>query len=1172
MHKYLFIIALLLASIARADTFVVTDPRDLTSAGTLRWALQSAKDNGNQPTWDTIRFSIPSGAAAARAIQILSQLPLVSSYLVIDGTTQFPGAAFGTSDAKIAITPKVFDNAPRGLVLRNVDHVEIYGILFAGFINSPPQNSVTWRDGIFMWNVHDIVIGAEGKGNAFFGCYNSIRHEAIPEDSRDPPPTGIGYNIRIQNNEIGKNNTGRPATREGVVNAIGLFDVFNIAIGGYANREQNRFMVFLNGIQIRLKPTSTGANGYVNIVNNDFIVGTSTPALPIALPISAIQVTDNAANQGNHYVNVSGNQILAYTAGISLSGLKHPFSIVRNTIDCDRANNSFGASTAMAIAGSDSGMIGGRDSVNILHDTKNFGIALAGTKFIKMSRNSIFCTPKGINIIAPATTLPRITDLYIDAGGAAHGNTCAGCEVEVFDTRDCMNEYYNGETYLASVTADASGVFTYSGTSISCYNTSFTTTNASPTTSAFYIPYNFIFDTTTVLIQHASCGLNNGSIKNIKIFSGVDFHWEDNNGNIVGIDTNLINVGAGFYRLVGTKQNLGCQLTTGYYEITTVVPIINTNNVQLTHPVPQCNRLGAITGIFVSGAPVGTFTYTWTNQFGAIVGNALALSNLPAGRYTLTVTVSTDPTCFRTAGPFVLVDKLSPTLDLSAVIIQNASCGLPNGSITGIQILNATGAQQFTWKNAAGMILGTSINLNGVGAGIYQLEYDDAAPCPPITSPLFTIVNNGLVLIDETNKIIQPSGCTVVKGAITNMVVTGANLIQWENTATGAIVSNSVNLLSVPSGTYRLKVFDTNNGCSATSSDIFIPIATIDPLIIQSKNVKDEFCTAGDGYIKDLQFSSTPVGYIYKWVRNTTDTFAFSLDIVGLTKGSYELLGIDSNGCTQSILVQNILDHPRPQLSEATVNINDDWCTQSIGNITGINTVGGDAPFVYTWYSMPASAVVGNTIDRATTGAGLFQLVVEDKNNCRDTTSVFLVKNISRIIAPPKYDSVTYAKRGGKASIKNLIIANGLYDVFETATGLVPLLSNVTGNFITDILTSDKDYWVERVVGTCRSVRVKLHVKVIDFSNVYVPNAFTPNNDARNDVLKIKVYGKIILDGFTIYNRWGQPVFFTTDVNIGWDGSQKGIPLPTSTYTWFLQGYDIDGAAIRQRGTITLIR
>ncbi|MFZ4772253.1 MAG: hypothetical protein ACOYLO_18860 [Ferruginibacter sp.] len=54
MHKYLFIIALLLASIARADTFVVTDPRDLTSAGTLRWALQSAKDNGNQPTWDTI--------------------------------------------------------------------------------------------------------------------------------------------------------------------------------------------------------------------------------------------------------------------------------------------------------------------------------------------------------------------------------------------------------------------------------------------------------------------------------------------------------------------------------------------------------------------------------------------------------------------------------------------------------------------------------------------------------------------------------------------------------------------------------------------------------------------------------------------------------------------------------------------------------------------------------------------------------------------------------------------------------------------------------------------------------------------------------------------------------------------------------------------------------------
>jgi hypothetical protein len=167
MRKLLFIIALSLAIVARADTFVVTDPRDLTSAGTLRWALQSAKDNGNQPSWDTIKFSIPSANAAARAIQILSELPLVSSYLVIDGTTQFPGAAFGTSDAKIAITPKVYVDAPRGLVLRNVDHVEIYGILFAGFINNPPQNSATWRDGIFMWNVHDIKIGAEGKGNAF---------------------------------------------------------------------------------------------------------------------------------------------------------------------------------------------------------------------------------------------------------------------------------------------------------------------------------------------------------------------------------------------------------------------------------------------------------------------------------------------------------------------------------------------------------------------------------------------------------------------------------------------------------------------------------------------------------------------------------------------------------------------------------------------------------------------------------------------------------------------------------------------------------------------------------------------------------------------------------------------------------------------------------------------
>jgi hypothetical protein len=61
---------------------------------------------------------------------------------------------------------------------------------------------------------------------------------------------------------------------------------------------------------------------------------------------------------------------------------------------------------------------------------------------------------------------------------------------------------------------------------------------------------------------------------------------------------------------------------------------------------------------------------------------------------------------------------------------------------------------------------------------------------------------------------------------------------------------------------------------------------------------------------------------------------------------------------------------------------------------------------------VPGQTVVGNAIDMPKTGAGQFQLMVEDKNGCKDTTKTFLVKDISHVIAPPKYDSLTYAKRG----------------------------------------------------------------------------------------------------------------------------------------------------------------
>jgi len=86
-----------------------------------------------------------------------------------------------------------------------------------------------------------------------------------------------------------------------------------------------------------------------------------------------------------------------------------------------------------------------------------------------------------------------------------------------------------------------------------------------------------------------------------------------------------------------------------------------------------------------------------------------------------------------------------------------------------------------------------------------------------------------------------------------------------------------------------------------------------------------------------------------------------------------------------------------------------------------------------------------------------------------------------------------------------------------------------------------------------------------------VPNAFTPNNDGRNDMVHVRGFG-IAKMNWRIYNRWGQLVFTTTNRNEGWDGKFKGVLLPQEVYTYSLDVEFSDGTKTTKTGDITLLR
>jgi len=123
------------------------------------------------------------------------------------------------------------------------------------------------------------------------------------------------------------------------------------------------------------------------------------------------------------------------------------------------------------------------------------------------------------------------------------------------------------------------------------------------------------------------------------------------------------------------------------------------------------------------------------------------------------------------------------------------------------------------------------------------------------------------------------------------------------------------------------------------------------------------------------------------------------------------------------------------------------------------------------------------------------------------------------------------------------------------------------------ILSNDITYFVRVSIPIGCFAYDTMSVKVFFTDpDIFVPTAFTPNGDGKNDKLKPIPVGVESLDYFRVYNRYGQQVFSTEVIGEGWDGKINGKEQGTTTYAWYVQGTDYLGKRIFKKGTSTLIR
>lgn len=100
-----------------------------------------------------------------------------------------------------------------------------------------------------------------------------------------------------------------------------------------------------------------------------------------------------------------------------------------------------------------------------------------------------------------------------------------------------------------------------------------------------------------------------------------------------------------------------------------------------------------------------------------------------------------------------------------------------------------------------------------------------------------------------------------------------------------------------------------------------------------------------------------------------------------------------------------------------------------------------------------------------------------------------------------------------------------------------------------------------------------IHIKVFKTNaDIFMPNAFTPNGDGRNDVFKPILVGISKLSVFSIYNRWGQLVYTTSQNGKGWDGTIHGQKQDPGTYVYMVSGIDYLGKVVTKKGAFTLVR
>jgi len=287
--------------------------------------------------------------------------------------------------------------------------------------------------------------------------------------------------------------------------------------------------------------------------------------------------------------------------------------------------------------------------------------------------------------------------------------------------------------------------------------------------------------------------------------------------------------------------------------------------------------------------------------------------------------------------------------------------------------------------------------------------------------------------------------------------------------------------------------------------------------------------------------------FTYNWSNGNSGQTAS-----GLTNGNYYITVTDAAGCAQTQAV-NVLEILGPTLNASSFP---DTCNKVKG-LAIANAAGGNGTLIYTW-----SNGAGGLIDSGLT-SGLYSVTVTDAVGCTQTKSV----SVSQIPGP-KATAISTSDNIVKGASITLTGGGGVKYLWNPDTTLACNTCNITT--ASPLHTT---YYCVLVTDTNNCVDTAcVNINVENTCDIFVPNAFSPNEDGKNDILYVRSLNCITQMHLQIFNRWGELVFETFNPETGWNGSFMDKQESMGVFVYYLTGTMLNGTNFEKKGNVTLVR